>query len=100
MMPIREAKGIETELGVDLQEVGGVSSLERRSCHRCGGFLAQDWIVSLGNDGGDVEVLTHRCIQCGESFDPLVLRNRYSTIAQPRGKTKKKPRTLILAHNP
>lgn len=97
MMPIREARGNETKLSVDFQEVERTASLERMSCHRCGGFLAQDWVVSLSNDGGDVEVLTHRCIQCGEIIDPVVLRNRYSTIAKRRGKAMSKPRKRILA---
>ena len=96
-MPIREARAADATICPVRQAVSRVSTEGRMSCDRCGGFLVKDWVVSLKNDGGDVEVLTFRCIQCGENFDPVVLRNRRSAIARFRGKTMTKSRKLILA---
>lgn len=98
MMPIRESRVTEAKMGIDPQGVRKASAQERMGCHRCGGLLVQDWVVSLSNDGGDVQVLTYRCLQCGEILDPVVLHNRFSTNAKLRGKSMAKPRKLRFAH--
>lgn len=99
-MPIRELRGTRTKIGVKDEQVARLASIPKRmSCYRCGGFLVKDWVVSLSNDGGDVEVLTHRCIQCGEVIDPVVLHNRCSTIGQLRGKVRAMPRKMSFSHN-
>ncbi len=101
MMPKRELEGVKRILSAEHQaehQEGRRATLQDRSnCDRCGGFLVRNWVVSLKNDGGDVDVLTHRCVQCGETHDPVVLRNRRSAITRFRGKTMIKPRKLTLA---
>ena len=78
MMPITEERTSRVPNQKDSwnPRAEGLEVRSRRSCDRCGGFLVNDWVVSLKNDGGDVGIVTQRCIQCGEITDPVLLQNR------------------------
>ena len=98
-MPIREEKDMKTKIGVNGPFLPVTEKQIQVGCERCGGFLVKDWVVSLRNDGGDVEILTHRCIQCGEVVDPVLLNNRLSTSSQIGRRGRAKPRKWVLAHS-
>ena len=45
-------------------------------CDRCGGFMTREWCVDFLSDSGEAACVVHRCIQCGELLDDVILRNR------------------------
>jgi len=45
-------------------------------CPRCGGLLVTEWCFDLLDDSGHLDIPVHRCVQCGERVDPVILRNR------------------------
>ena len=48
----------------------------RQSCTRCNGYLVHDVCADLQSDSGVSTFLAHRCIQCGDVTDEVILRNR------------------------
>lgn len=40
---------------------------ESSRCSRCGGFMVTEQLIDLP---------AHRCVQCGEIVDPVILENR------------------------
>ncbi len=45
-------------------------------CLRCGGLLVTEWCFDLLDDSGHLDIPVHRCVQCGERVDPVILQNR------------------------
>ncbi len=62
------------------------------SCTRCGGLLVSHWCMNVNYDAGGMEILTQRCLQCGEVIDPVILENRQHP---EREAMKKKTRPLL-----
>ena len=62
------------------------------SCTRCGGLLVSHWCMNINYDAGGMEILTKRCLQCGEVIDPVILENRRHP---EREAMKKKTRPLL-----
>lgn len=42
-----------------------------RHCSRCGGLMVTEQLIDLP---------AHRCVQCGEVVDPVILQNRQRTV--------------------
>lgn len=61
-------------------------------CTRCGGLLVSHWCMNVNYDAGGMEILTKRCLQCGEVIDPVILENRQHP---EREAMKKKTRPLL-----
>ena len=74
----------------------GVVKLETsersETCTRCGGFMVSHWCMNVNYDAGGMEILTKRCLQCGEVIDPVILENR---LNPQREAMKKKTRPLL-----
>ncbi len=62
------------------------------ACTRCGGLLVSHWCMNVNYDAGGMEILTKRCLQCGEVIDPVILENRQHP---EREAMKKKTRPLL-----
>ncbi len=62
------------------------------NCTRCGGFMVSHWCMNVNYDAGGMEILTKRCLQCGEVIDPVILENR---LNPNREELKKKTRPLL-----
>lgn len=62
------------------------------TCSRCGGFMVSHWCMNVNYDAGGMEILTQRCLQCGEVIDPVILENR---LNPEREAMKKKTRPLL-----
>ena len=62
------------------------------TCPRCGGFMVSHWCMNVNYDAGGMEILTQRCLQCGEVIDPVILENR---LNPQREAMKKKTRPLL-----
>ncbi len=62
------------------------------TCTRCGGFMVSHWCMNVNYDAGGMEILTKRCLQCGEVIDPVILENR---LNPQREELKKKTRPLL-----
>ena len=67
-------------------------SSKEDSCTRCGGFMVSHWCMNVNYDAGGMEILTKRCLQCGEVIDPVILENR---LNPNREELKKKTRPLL-----
>ena len=50
-----------------------------RSCHRCGGLMISDHCYDVESTTGEFEILIRKCLSCGESIDPTILKNRFQT---------------------
>lgn len=50
-------------------------------CPRCGGLLVNEWCFDLFDDTGHLDIPAHRCVQCGERVDPVILHNRRHRLA-------------------
>lgn len=48
----------------------------RQSCRRCGGYVSHEMCIDLDSDSGYSTFWAHRCIQCGDMVDEVILRNR------------------------
>ena len=48
----------------------------RQSCTRCNGYLAHEMCADLESDSGVSTFWVHRCIQCGDVTDEVILRHR------------------------
>ena len=49
----------------------------RQSCRRCGGYVSIEMCIDLDSDSGYSTFWAHRCIQCGDMVDEVILRNRF-----------------------
>ncbi len=67
-------------------------SSDTDTCTRCGGFMVSHWCMNVNYDAGGMEILTKRCLQCGEVIDPVILENRQNP---QREIMKKKTRPLL-----
>ena len=45
-------------------------------CSRCGGLMVVDQCFDFLDDSGHMSFFAHRCVQCGELVDPVILQNR------------------------
>ncbi len=59
-------------------------------CPRCQGLMAPESCFNVNYDAGDMEILTWRCLQCGELIDPVILQNRENP-PQTLGRRKARP---------
>ena len=48
----------------------------QQSCRRCGGYVSHEMCIDLDSDSGYSTFWAHRCIQCGDMVDEVILRNR------------------------
>lgn len=48
----------------------------RQGCTRCNGYLAHEMCADLEIDSGVSTFWVHRCIQCGDVTDEVIMRNR------------------------
>ena len=75
-------RSLETSPGKDCPERDSASERETSgsqqtiSCSRCGGLMRPQWCFNVNYDAGEMEILTWRCLQCGEMIDPVILANR------------------------
>ena len=51
--------------------------LSNKYCHRCGGLMISEHCFDVESHTGEFEILTRKCLSCGESIDPTILRNRF-----------------------
>ena len=72
--------------------VAKMESAPEDTCTRCGGFMVSHWCMNVNYDAGGMEILTKRCLQCGEVIDPVILENRQNPN---REALKKKTRPLL-----
>lgn len=49
---------------------------ESRNCTRCGGLLVTDRLDSTPDSIFEQQVSALRCVQCGDTLDRVILRNR------------------------
>lgn len=48
----------------------------RQSCRRCNGYMAHEMFTDLECGSRLSTCWVHRCIQCGDMIDEVILRNR------------------------
>lgn len=53
----------------------------QQSCRRCSGYVIREMCMDLNSDNGYSTFWAHRCIQCGDMVDEVILRNR--SISNP-----------------
>ena len=53
--------------------------LSNKYCHRCGGLMISEHCFEVDSHTGEFEILIRKCLTCGESIDPTILRNRFQT---------------------
>lgn len=51
---------------------------QRYACPRCGGMMVETYSELLSPSDKGEDVLTWRCVNCGEYVDGLVLLNRWA----------------------
>ena len=66
-------EGSERDSAAERKASGSQQSI---SCSRCGGLMRPQWCFNVNYDAGEMEILTWRCLQCGEMIDPVILANR------------------------
>lgn len=49
---------------------------DETACHRCGGLLVSEFCMDVLDGLDEPDFVAHRCVQCGEVVDPVILRNR------------------------
>ena len=74
-----------------------------KDCHRCGGLMITEQCFDVESNTGEFEIEIRKCLSCGETIDPTILRNR-----QPNGQNFQdhpqkwqhlsRPRRLTLSH--
>ena len=88
-------RALNSELIPTMKDATPVKLEEPKSadaCTRCGGLLVSHWCMNVNYDAGGMEILTKRCLQCGEVIDPVILENRQHP---EREAMKKKTRPLL-----
>lgn len=68
----------QTELNNSQAEISQ-KILSDKFCHRCGGLMISEHCFDVESHTGEFEILTRKCLSCGESIDPTILRNRFQT---------------------
>jgi len=66
------------------------TNVNHDTCSRCQGLMAPESCFNLHYDAGEMEILTWRCLQCGELIDPVILQNRANPLP-PVGRRKPRP---------
>ena len=46
-------------------------------CHRCGGLMISEHCFDIQSHTGEFDILIRKCLSCGETIDPTILKNRY-----------------------
>lgn len=64
--------------------------VNQNTCFRCQGLMAPESCFNLHYDAGEMEILTWRCLQCGELIDPVILQNRTNPLPNV-GRRKPRP---------
>jgi hypothetical protein len=82
----------DTTQSMSTSSVKSVDPRHSDTCTRCGGFMVSHWCMNVNYDAGGMEILTKRCLQCGEVIDPVILENR---LNPQREAMKKKTRPLL-----
>ena len=61
-----------------LSQPAGVTTTKptRQSCRRCSGYMAHEMFTDLECGIRLSTSWVHRCIQCGDMIDEVILRNR------------------------
>lgn len=59
-------------------------------CWRCGGFMVIEQCLYLLKMSGYNDLLSRRCVQCGELVDPIILWNRQHPLGATRKDNLKK----------
>jgi hypothetical protein len=54
----------------------------QQSCRRCSGYVSIEMCIDLDSDSGYSTFWAHRCIQCGDMVDEVILRNRSLPIPE------------------
>ena len=63
-LPVTQQHSIEAAV----RSRGRIHSADR--CPRCSGLMVAEWSEDL------LDYTSHRCLQCGEFIDPVILQNR------------------------
>jgi hypothetical protein len=58
----------------DLEE--SMKLLLNKACNRCGGLMITEQCLDVESNTGEFEIEIRKCISCGETIDPTILRNR------------------------
>ncbi len=74
IMPMTEKKISGEELH---RQPAGTQLQPQTTCTRCGGLMVQEICLDLFNSTSELECAAHRCVQCGDIIDAVILRNRY-----------------------
>lgn len=45
-------------------------------CSRCDGLLIESFCISPKEGNADFQIPVQKCLQCGDVFDPTILKNR------------------------
>ena len=68
----------------EASELWSALALSPRQCARCGGLMVAEHDLHDGGEleaaFGDLALTAWHCIQCGESIDAVVLRNRLDQL--------------------
>ena len=64
-------------------------------CSRCGGLLVTEWCFDLLDDSGHLDIPVHRCVQCGERVDPVILKNRRMRLLGEFGKSERDAKSSV-----
>ncbi len=77
--------------------------LLNKDCHRCGGLMITDQCFDVESNTGEFEIEIRKCLSCGETIDPTILRNRQRNGQQLQNHAQiglhiSKPRSLTLSH--
>lgn len=54
----------------------------QQSCRRCSGYIIREMCIDLDSDSGYSTFWAHRCIQCGDMVDEVILQNRSLSIPE------------------
>ena len=63
----------------DFQFKQTMKMLSDKSCHRCGGLMISDHGFDVESTTGEFEIPIRKCLSCGDSIDPTILRNRFQS---------------------
>ena len=47
-----------------------------KDCYRCGGLMITEQCFDVESNTGEFEIQIRKCLSCGETIDPTILRNR------------------------
>ena len=55
-----------------------------KSCHRCGGLMISEPCFDVASNTGEFEIEIRKCLSCGETIDPTILKNRLRNEQIPK----------------